>query len=102
MQEWAKTFYQSRAWQDTRNAYLSSVHGLCERCNDGTPAEIVHHKTWLTRFNINDLHVSLDWANLEAVCRECHAIEHEGILPTVNGLRFDASGNIVYAPPFKK
>ena len=29
---WAKAFYNSAAWRDTREAYMVSKHGLCERC----------------------------------------------------------------------
>lgn len=29
------------------------------------------------------------------LCRECHAIEHEGQLPTASGLMFDSEGNLV-------
>ncbi len=41
---WAKAFYNSAAWrvQKTREAYMVSKHGLCERC--GKPGLIVHHR----------------------------------------------------------
>ena len=39
---WAKAFYNSAAWRDTREAYMVSRHGLCERC--GKPGLIVHHR----------------------------------------------------------
>ena len=81
MQDFAKTFYKSRRWQDTRMAYLRSVGGLCERClKKGLyhPAVIVHHKTYLTADNIHNPEIALSWDNLEAVCRECHEDEHRG------------------------
>lgn len=81
MQDFAKSFYKSRRWQDTRAAYLSSKQGLCERClKKGLyhPAVIVHHKVYLTAENIHTPEVSLSWDNLEAVCRECHEAEHSG------------------------
>lgn len=81
MKEYAKKFYKSKAWNRTREAYLKSVGGLCERCRKKgliVPAEIVHHKIYLTPDNISDTSVSLGWANLEAVCRFCHAEEHTG------------------------
>ena len=79
MQEFAKEFYSSRAWQECRKAYKKSVGGLCERClKTGrlTPGEIVHHKIHLTPQNINNAAVCLSWANLECVCRDCHADLH--------------------------
>ena len=81
MQDYAKTFYKSKRWQSTRLAYLRSVGGLCERClKRGLyhPAVIVHHKVYISPDNINDPSVTLNWNNLEAVCRECHELEHSG------------------------
>lgn len=79
MKEFAKPFYFSPAWRNTRKAYISSVGGLCERCLDKgiiKAGEIVHHKIHLTPDNIDDENITLDWNNLELVCRECHADEH--------------------------
>lgn len=81
MKDFAAAFYKSRRWQHTRDAYLRSVGGLCERClKKGLyhPAVIVHHKVYLTAENIYNPEVSLSWSNLEAVCRECHEEEHSG------------------------
>ena len=72
-------FYSSRVWKETRTAYKKSVGGLCERCKKKgmiVPGETVHHKIYLTDENLNDLSISLDFGNLELVCRECHAAEH--------------------------
>ena len=80
MKDYAKSFYKSKRWQHTREAYLRSVGMLCERCAKKglmKPAEIVHHKVWITPENINDPNVVLNFHNLEAVCRECHAEEHD-------------------------
>lgn len=80
--EFSDAFYTSRAWINTRKAYTKSVGGLCERClKKGLirPVGIVHHKVYLTPENINDPNVSLNWDNLEALCRECHEAEHRGI-----------------------
>lgn len=55
--------------------------GLCERClahGRYTPAEIVHHKIYITPDNIGEPSITLDWNNLEAVCRSCHEAEHRG------------------------
>ena len=79
MREFAKAFYQSQAWKETRKAYAASVGGLCERCRAKgliVPAEIVHHKIHLTPDNITDPNISLAWSNLEALCRQCHGDAH--------------------------
>lgn len=80
MKEYAKQFYKSKAWQACREGYMRSVGGLCERCYARgilTPGVIVHHKTYITPDNINDPTVTLNWDNLECVCRQCHEDEHK-------------------------
>lgn len=82
MREFAKDFYLSQAWKETRKAYAASVGGLCERCQAKgliVPAEIVHHKIHLTPDNITDPNVALAWDNLEALCRQCHGEAHKKI-----------------------
>lgn len=97
--EYSKKFYRSKQWQETRSAYLSSVHGLCERCRDKgliIAAKVVHHKQYLRPGNMSDPSITLDWRNLEALCQDCHAWEHHGRFgPTVEGLKFDAMGNLI-------
>ena len=79
MKEYAERLYKSKAWQHTRAAYISKVGGLCERClakgliNAG---EIVHHKVYISPDNVNDPSVTLNFDNLELLCRDCHAQEH--------------------------
>ena len=73
-------FYKSKTWKATREAFLKSKGRLCERClNAGmyVPAVIVHHKIYLDDDKLGDPRVSLDWCNLEALCRDCHAAEHK-------------------------
>ena len=75
--------------------------GLCEPClrrGEYTPAVIVHHKVHLTPDNINDPSITLDFSNLERVCRDCHAGEH----PEIYGrperrlrVAFDEEGNVI-------
>lgn len=68
------SFYKSRAWLACRSTYLQ-LHPLCEECLKRgiyTPAAHVHHITWLTEDNYTDASVSLNHANLEAVCIDCH------------------------------
>jgi len=93
MREFARDLYQSKAWKAVRDAYMASKHGLCERCHNA--AQIVHHRKHLTPNNIKDINITLNWNNLECLCRECHAQEHEGVSPCEDGLRFDESGNVV-------
>lgn len=80
MKEFARSFYSSKAWQRTRAAFAKSKGNLCEIClakGIYKPAEIVHHKTELTPENINDPLVTLNWDNLQCVCRDCHAQIHD-------------------------
>lgn len=95
--DYARGFYRSRAWRDTQAAYMASQHFVCERC--GGLARIVHHKRHINPENIGDLAVTLDWANLEALCLDCHNIEHLGSDATAPGLRFDPDGNLIQDPP---
>ena len=81
MQDYAKTFYKSKAWQACRESYLKQKHGLCEQCMKRgiyTPGVIVHHKKHITPKNITDPNVTLSWDNLELLCREHHAEMHKG------------------------
>lgn len=97
MKDWAKGFYLSVAWEETRAAYLQSQDYICERC--GEPAKIVHHKRWLNKENINDAGISLNWDNLEALCQDCHNKEHHK-RERKKRYRFDEDGNIL--PPIQK
>lgn len=82
MKEFAKSFYKSKRWQKTRNAYAAYVGWLCEECLQNgiyRPGEIVHHKKKLTPDNIDDPNIALSWNNLELLCRDCHAKKHEAM-----------------------
>lgn len=79
MKDFAKSFYKSKAWQQCRASYIKSVGGLCEKClaqGRYTPATLVHHRIEITPNNINDPNITLNWGNLQAVCRDCHAELH--------------------------
>lgn len=94
MQEWSKKFYSSKTWQRTRKAYKQSVGGLCERCLAKgiiKAGVIVHHKKWLTPERIHDPEYTLNWNNLELVCRECHEDIHRNMLR----YEFDEDGRVV-------
>lgn len=89
-----KEFYNSAAWRRLSKAFLLSRNYICERC--GKPAEIVHHKKYLTAANVNDPEISMNPANLEALCLDCHNQEHFGNGgATAAGLMFDEAGNII-------
>lgn len=85
--EFAKSFYNSKAWQRTRDAYKKYRGGLCERClKEGlyVPGVIVHHKIHLTPGMMNNPDFTLSWDNLELLCKDCHALEHEDEIKNSN------------------
>lgn len=73
--EWSKAFYNTRAWQKCRWAYIQKRMmidgGLCEDCRQ-QQGYIVHHKIILDEKNINDAEVTLNEKNLMYVCKDCH------------------------------
>ena len=76
----ARKFYSSKAWQDCRNEYAKKAHHLCECClakGIYKPGVIVHHIEELTPLNIDKPEIALSFDNLELLCRECHAEEHD-------------------------
>ena len=78
--EFAGNFYKTGLWKNCRQAYIKSVGGLCERCyRNGIikHGDTVHHKVHLTPENINDPSVTLNFDNLELLCRDCHAEVHK-------------------------
>lgn len=107
--DFSRRFYCSKAWRNTRDAYMRAVvdvdgrpcpAGMCERCfklGFLVPAEIVHHREHLSPLNINDPSVSMSFGNLERLCRKCHADEHPEIYGERRGCRvaFDSEGNVV-------
>lgn len=86
-------FYHSRAWKRLSRAFMSSKSYICERC--GKPADIAHHKTHITAANITDPEITLNAANLEALCLDCHNTEHFSTGgATCRGLEFTPEGDI--------
>ena len=76
----ARKFYSSKAWQDCRNEYAKHRHHLCEDClrrGIYRPGAIVHHKIELDPINIEHPEITLNFDNLELLCRECHANRHD-------------------------
>lgn len=92
--EWAAWFYNSKAWEDCRLAFMRSKFFICERC--GGAATIAHHKTYLTPANINNPDITLNWENLEALCQDCHNKEHQSkYSATREDVMFDEQGNLI-------
>jgi len=78
--EFAGNFYKTKLWRDVRASYIKSVGGLCERCYAAgiiRHGDTVHHKVHLTAENINNPAVTLNYENLELLCRDCHAEVHK-------------------------
>ena len=92
--EFSKDFYNSKVWRDTAEVIKADNNYMCAKCGE-RPAEIVHHIIWLTPQNINDVNITLNKDNLMPVCRECHALIHEGKSSTVDGLVFNEKGELV-------
>lgn len=72
-------FYTTRAWRSCRESFLNDRGRLCELCfKKGliVPATQVHHKIHITPENLNDPAVTLNHANLMALCDECHSEQH--------------------------
>lgn len=77
--EFAKKFYKSKAWQKCRSEYIKSVHYMCEECMKHgiyRPGDIVHHIEAINPTNIYNPEITLNWNNLELLCRDCHAKKH--------------------------
>ncbi len=96
--EFARAFYDSTAWRQTRKAYASSVGGLCERClRSGryVPGVIVHHIKHLDDSSYGDPKIALDWSNLELLCRECHNEIHKRGRALPRRYCVDSAGRVV-------
>lgn len=89
-----KEFYNSAAWRRLSKAFLLSKNYICERC--GAPAEIAHHKQYLSSFNIGSMEISMNPANLESLCLECHNKEHFSCGGAIAvGYAFDKYGELI-------
>ena len=70
--EWAKQFYNSSAWKQTRQCVLKRDRYKCQQPGCKRTAEEVHHIIELTEKNVNDIKVSLNINNLTSLCGDCH------------------------------
>ena len=72
-------FYTSRIWRSCRQSFLISRNNLCEICMKKgliVPAVHVHHRTPITPENLSDPEITLNHANLMALCESCHQEQH--------------------------
>ena len=100
MKEFARKFYQSKAWRLCRDGYFAEHNGVCEIC--GNPGMEVHHKIWLTPVNIDNPDITLNWDNLQLLCKDCHFAVHNKkqylkrpVKHEARRYAFDAEGNIL-------
>lgn len=101
--EWTNGFYQSDRWERARQSYINSQplvrRGLCERCYANgiiKAGKIVHHKTYITKDNINDPNITLNEDNFELLCQDCHNKEHHRQTETLrDDVMFDKQGNLI-------
>ena len=103
--DWARSFYNSKAWRACRDSYkderISIDGGLCEVCRKEI-GSIVHHIIELTPENINNPHIALCFDNLRLDCKSCHDWE-EGHFYEAHGVKrtrcaFDESGQPIERP----
>ena len=74
-----EAFYTSRAWRRCRESYLQSKGRLCEICLQRgliEPAMHVHHRQPITPDNLSNPAITLNHANMMALCERCHAEQH--------------------------
>ena len=92
-----KGFYKTAAWLKCRDGYIKHVGGLCERCLARgliVPGYIVHHKCYLNAENITDPSITLNWDNLEYLCKYHHNNEHFGEQKK-RRFSIDANGKVI-------
>jgi len=96
--DWAKQFYNSKAWRDTRKIALRRDLYTCAYCYGR--AEEIHHVIPLTPENINDPMISLNLDNLVALCHSCHDKITKGFTGDIQeDYIFDDEGNVILAHP---
>lgn len=98
--EVAKKFYNSTAWKKCREAYIPTVHGLCEHClakGYEEPGHILDHIVEIDINNINDTDITLSWNNLQYLCMSCHNKKtfKKYDEPVREGFGFDSEGNLI-------
>jgi len=97
-----QTFYASDKWRTFRLALIferSKGKGgvVCEKCRKLIPKPIdihAHHRHELTPENVHDYSISMNPANVELICHECHDKEHHRF-----GYKPGKKVYMVYGPP---
>ena len=72
-------FYTTQAWRKCRASFLKERRGLCEICLSRgiiEPAAHVHHREPITPDNLSNPKITLNHANLMALCEQCHQEQH--------------------------
>ena len=72
-------FYTTWAWRRCKESFLASKGRLCEIClSKGviSPATQVHHRVPITPENLSNPEITMNHANLMALCDECHHEQH--------------------------
>lgn len=97
-------FYGSPEWKAVRDLCKKRAGGLCERClADGIikAAVVAHHKTPITKDNINNPSITLSLDNLQALCTDCHAKVHHPN-PTKRRWTVDEYGRVYGLDEFRQ
>ena len=90
----AKSFYNSQAWRDTRKQVLRRDLYTCVYCPNR--AEEVHHIVPLDALNISDYNISLNPDNLISLCGTCHKKITNGDTGDVTeGYLFSEDGQVI-------
>ena len=101
-QEFAKKFYNSKAWKDCRASFIEERiaidGGMCMTCHRKL-GYIVHHKTWLTPENINNPMIALNHDNLKYDCLTCHNQEKKGLESEQPRYYFGEIGEVILINP---
>lgn len=101
--EYAKAFYNSKAWQQAREMALMRDRYMCQCDGCTNVAEEVHHKIEITEKNINDVKVTLNQDNLISLCSECHKRitkeAHRKQKKILQAITFDEKGYPIAIPP---
>lgn len=77
-QDFARAFYNSKAWRDLRFALIIERGPKCQKCGQiviDTSKLIGHHRTPLTPLNINNPAITLNPENIDIICFDCHNLE---------------------------
>lgn len=93
--EFARKFYDSAVWRNTRKYILKRDNYRCKDC--GAIACEVHHIIELNENNIRDPLITISPNNLVSLCYQCHKARHERKAEQIvkTDYFFDEDGNIL-------